>query len=383
MTKPLHTLQIGLEWFPEHGGGLDRYFHDLMLRADSVGIEARGLVAGRASVEAESNGLVASFADRTAALPRRLAAARRAVRHTLRDRHTDLVASHFALHAFPALDQIDVPLVVHFQGPWAAESLAQGQTGAATRIKQLIERSVYRRATRCIVLSEAFKRLLVEQYGIDPDRVDVSPGAVDTDRFAAVAAMPRSQARDALGWPMDRPIVLAVRRLVRRMGLDHLVAAVAQVAARHPDLLLVVAGRGPEQAALQAQVDALGLKDNVRLIGFLPDDDLPLAYRAADLTVTPTVALEGFGLITVEAMAAGTPAMVTPVGGLPEIVHPLAPDLVVSGSGTGPLAEGLAGWLNGQIIVPDEAACRRHAETHFSWPVSLRRIRATYERATR
>ncbi|WP_294353142.1 glycosyltransferase family 4 protein [uncultured Sphingomonas sp.] len=383
MTTPLRTLQIGLEWFPEHGGGLDRYFHDLMRHADSVGIKVQGLVAGRASVEDESSGLVTSFTDRTAALPRRLAAARRAVRHALRERHTDLVASHFALHAFPALDQINVPLVIHFHGPWAVESMAQGQGSAATMVKQLIERSVYRHSTRCIVLSNAFKRLLVEQYGIDPDRIDISPGGIDTDRFAAVATMPRSQAREALGWPVDRPIVLAVRRLVRRMGLDHLIAAVAHVVARHPDLLLVVAGRGPEQAALQAQVDALELNDNVRLIGFVPDDDLPLAYRAADLTVTPTVALEGFGLITVEAMAAGTPAMVTPVGGLPEIVQPLAPDLVVSGPGTGPLAEGLTGWLDGRIIVPDEVACRRHAETHFSWPVSLQRIRTTYERATR
>ena len=66
---------------------------------------------------------------------------------------------------------------------------------------------------------------------------------------------------------------------------------------------------------------------------------LPLAYRAADLTVVPTVALEGFGLIAVESLAAGTPVLVTPVGGLPEVVAALSPALVLAATGSAPLAD--------------------------------------------
>lgn len=379
MTR-IRTLQIGLEWFPEHGGGLDRYFMELLERAGQVDIDAHGLVAGRPTVATESADRVHSFALRTASLPRRLLAARRMIAAEMM-RENDLVASHFALHTFPALDRIHVPIVSHFQGPWAQESLAQGPGALAIAAKRSIEQSVYRRSARCIVLSNAFKSLLVRDYGIDPDKVIVSPGAVDTQRFAEYAAMPRNAAREAVGWPTDRPIAFAVRRLVRRMGLDTLITAVGSVVSRYPDLLLMIAGRGPEHAALTAQIAALGLERNVRLIGFVSDAELPLAYRAANLSITPTNALEGFGLITVEAMASGTPAMVTPVGGLSEIVAPFAPDLVLPGTDAGAVVQGLTGWLGGTIRLPDDEACQRYADEHYSWPVSLRRIRNVYAEA--
>jgi glycosyltransferase involved in cell wall biosynthesis len=97
----------------------------------------------------------------------------------------------------------------------------------------------------------------------------------------------------------------------------------------HPEVLLLIAGKGPLHDALSARIEDLGLQRHVRLLGYVPDADLALAYRAADLSVVPTVALEGFGLITVESLAAGTPVLVTPVGGLPETVQALAPNLIL------------------------------------------------------
>ena len=102
-----------------------------------------------------------------------------------------------------------------------------------------------------------------------------------------------------------------------------------------PDLLVLVAGSGPLAAELKAR--AAGLEDHLQFLGFLPDEHLPVAYRAADLSVVPSVALEGFGLIVAESLAAGTPALVTAVGGLPETLEGLAPQCVMPETGPGPL----------------------------------------------
>ena len=176
-----------------------------------------------------------------------------------------------------------------------------------------------------------------------------------------------------------RPVLLSVRRLAHRMGLEALVDAVGLLRAEVPDVLLLVAGRGPLAEALEGRVAAAGLSEHVRLLGFVPDDDLPLAYRAATASVVPTRALEGFGLITVESLAAGTPVFVTPVGGLPEAVSPLSPTLVFPSGEAGAMAAHLAAALSGRLLVPSDAACRAYARDRFDWSTVAHRTRAVYE----
>ena len=173
-------------------------------------------------------------------------------------------------------------------------------------------------------------------------------------------------------------MLLAVRRLVRRMGLDRLIEAMATLRQKQVDAVLYIVGKGPERLALEELVRRHGLEDTVRFAGFVPDELLPVAYRAADLVVVPTAALEGFGLIAVEALASGTPVLVTPVGGLPEVVSGLSPDLVLPGSDADSIASGLAASLTMPGRLPDEAACRRYAEANFAWPVISERIAAVY-----
>ena len=98
----------------------------------------------------------------------------------------------------------------------------------------------------------------------------------------------------------------------------------------------------------------------------MPDEQLPLVYRAADLHVMPTTALEGFGLTVVEALAAGTPSIVTPVGGLPEILSPLAPELVLRSADVAEIARGVVDALSGRLWLPDEQRCRSFAVERFS-----------------
>ncbi|MEA3248021.1 MAG: asparagine synthase (glutamine-hydrolyzing), partial [Gemmatimonadota bacterium] len=315
--RPLRTLQVGMEWFAERPGGLNRVFGELAEHQPAAGVGVRGLVAGSEEVERESDGVVLGFAPHSRTLVARLAGLYRHGRMAMLSDPNRLLVTHFALYALPLLALMGKrPFVVHFQGPWGLEGDAEGQPRIVTAAKTLVERAVYRRARAFIVLSSPFGRILEERFGVPRDRIHVIPGGVDVDRFDI--AMSREASRGLLGWPADRKIVLSVRRLARRMGLDDLVAASAELRERVPDVLVLIAGRGAIGAELAADIRRRGLEDHVRLLGFVPDAMLPYAYRAADLSVVPSVALEGFGLIVAESLAAGPPARVTPVGGLPE-----------------------------------------------------------------
>jgi glycosyltransferase involved in cell wall biosynthesis len=377
----LHTLQIGMEWFAEWPGGLNRVYAHLLGELAKQGVESYGLVAGTPAVAEISGGVAHSFAAADAPVITRLRGLRAAALPWLRSHGNDaVIVSHFALHALPLLDHLRRrPFVVHFQGPWGEESRLEGASRFSAMQKEVIERQVYCQADVAIVLSTAFADILAARFAIPRERINVIPGGVDVARFDH--ARTRAQCRAILGWPGDRPIVLCVRRLVRRVGLDALIDAAVEVRRRVPDALLLIAGTGGLRSELDARIAALGLSDTVRLIGFVPDELLPLAYRAADMTVVPSLALEGFGLITVESLASGTPCLVTPVGGLSEIVTPLAPQLVAATPRAADIASALIGALLGDLPLPSSGECVAYARANFDWPVIATRVRAVYERA--
>jgi glycosyltransferase involved in cell wall biosynthesis len=369
-----------MHWFPERAGGLDRMYYSLVGALPGAGVHVRGVVAGSPRVAEDSGGAIQGFGLASRALPLRLMAARKALRREIARHRPDVISSHFALYTFPGLDVTrGIPQVSHFQGPWADESFVEGAATLSQRLKHHLEQSVYERSSRLIVLSRAFGDILTKRYGISPERVRVVPGCVDTAKFDV--PFTRAEARLRLQLPQGRPIVLAVRRLVRRMGLEDLIDAIGEVKRHHPDVLLLIAGRGRLEAELQQRIDAAGLADNVKLLGFVPDAQLPALYRAATLSVVPTVALEGFGLITVESLAAGTPVLVTPVGGLPEAVAALSRDLVLPSTGAAAIADGMGGALSGRIALPDDDACRDYARNHFDNAVIARRVADVYAEA--
>jgi glycogen synthase len=375
----LRSLQLGMGWFPQKAGGCNRVYFNLLQHLPSAGVLADGIVAGNDPLGAHSAS-VAAFAPNDSPLPFRLLKARNFIRARGTSRY-DLACSHFALYTLPMLDSLsETPMVVHFHGPWAAEGSVQGDHEVVRKAKLWVERRVYARADHFIVLSQAFARVLTESYGISPERISVVPGGVDCDRFAS--KLSKAKACQQLRLPEDRPIVFTVRRLAPRMGLQDLISAAARVRAHVPDVLVLIAGGGPIAAQLQEQIAALGLQDHVRLLGFLPDEDLPTAYRAAALSVVPTVALEGFGLIAAEALAAGVPVLVTPVGGLPEVVSDLSADLVLPATGTDALAEGITAALLGRLKLPEPTHCQDFAR-RYDWGCIATQTAAIYRKVSR
>ena len=162
------------------------------------------------------------------------------------------------------------------------------------------------------------------------------------------------------------------------MGLENLIDAAIELRKRVRDVQILIAGRGPIGDELQERIKRNSLEQTVKLLGFVPDSTLPLAYRAADLTVVPSTALEGFGLVAAESLAAGTPPLVTPVGGLPEVVAELSANLIVGGTDSSSLAERLAEVVLNRIQVPDDVACAAFARSRYSWRVIAERASCVY-----
>jgi glycosyltransferase involved in cell wall biosynthesis len=107
------------------------------------------------------------------------------------------------------------------------------------------------------------------------------------------------------------------------MGLENLLLAFSEVVRENKDLVLVIGGIGFLEQNLKNLSHKLGLDNNVKFTGLISDELLPNYYQVADLFVLPTLALEGFGLVTIEAMACGTPVLGTPIGGTVEILSEL------------------------------------------------------------
>jgi glycosyltransferase involved in cell wall biosynthesis len=360
------------------GSGVERVYHGLFgsLPAQHVGFQGLAFAPTPSAAATEGVHLLPSPAE-TSSL-QRLYALRRRCRSLLRETPPDLVASHFSLHALPVLDLLSsIPLVVHFHGPWALESAAEGESTLKVEAKRWIEHLVYRRATRFVVLSGAFRDVLTTHYGVDPARIRCVPGGVDVERFRPSVSKRRARLR--LGWAPDRPTLFSARRLVHRVGLLPLVDAMQEVVRHVPDAQLFIAGKGPLAPILSRRIAERGLEDHVVLLGFLPEADLPLAYRAADLSVVPTQSLEGFGLVAAESLSAGTPPLVTPVGGLPEVVSGLSSTLVFDAASPAAMADRLVQVLRGGLPLPSTADCRAYALNHFSWERIAQQTRSVYE----
>lgn len=373
------VLQIGNRWFPEMPGGLERYHYDLTRHLPAAGFDVLSLAVAQTDDHLGPGSDMIAYAAPSTFIIHRLLALRRAVRECLSTRDVALIACHYPLYCFPVYDLMrSLPTVMHFHGPWAAEGRIEGNSVAAWLAKRGIEQMVYQGSTGFVVLSTAFREVLCKTYGVRAERVSVIPGGIDVARFDGPGDRP--SARRKLGWEPDARIAVSLRRLNRRMGIENLIDAMQTVVAAVPRARLFIGGSGPLQDAFQERIEGRGLSGHVRLLGRIPDEQLPLFYRAADVSIMPSVALEGFGLAAAESLACGTPVLVTPIGGLPEVVTGLSPDLVLKHTTPATLADGLIRYFSGDLHLPDPAACADYASSRFAWPIIARQVAAFYRR---
>jgi len=210
---------------------------------------------------------------------------------------------------------------------------------ANLRARRSVEHAVLSRCHRVAVLSQFMRQRVIGAHGISVDRIGLIPGAVDPQAF--MPSGERHFARAGLNLPENHTILFTVRNLVPRMGLENLLSAIQMLNTTAHRFLLVIGGEGPLREQLQADIRRKRLHDAVRLVGFIPESQLRQYYQAADLVLMPSLQLEGFGLVMVEALACGTPVLGTPVGAIPEVLNQVDPILVAQGVDGRSIAEAL------------------------------------------
>lgn len=148
--------------------------------------------------------------------------------------------------------------------------------------------------------------------GIDPGKVTVHRTGLNADLFRPYD---RRMCRDELGLPRDAQILACVGALIPRKGQTYAIEAMPLL----PEAILLLAGQGPDEAALKSTAERLGVADRVRFLGAVPHDRLPIVLNAADVFVLPT-ASEGLANAWVEALACGTPVVTTSIPGAVELL---------------------------------------------------------------
>lgn len=217
--------------------------------------------------------------------------------------------------------------------------------------------------------------------GRDLTTVVVPPG-VDPERFRPLDPDARAAVRERFGLPAHGPLVVGVSRLVPRKGFDRLIEAAARLRARHPELTVAIGGSGRDARRLDALVHSTNAP--ARLLGRVPDDDLPGLYACADvyaMLCRPRWAgleQEGFGIVFVEAAAAGVPQVAGDSGGAAGAVEHGITGLVVRRPND---AVAVADALDRLLADPHGRvrmgrAARRRAVEELSYDVLARRLAA-------
>ena len=223
-----------------------------------------------------------------------------------------------------------------------------------------------RRIGTRLAVSDAAQRTVARNF---PGRYEMVPNGIDVDRFRAAAARPAEM-------PDRSRFVLFVGRLEPRKGVDRLIRAMAIVQAHAPDARLVIVGDGPDREALEAMARAAGI--GAMFAGRVPDDLLPAYYRAADIVCSPALGDESFGIVLLEAMAAGRPIVATRIEGYAELLAPAGCARLVDVDDPAALAEEIIDLLDDPELRAPWAPEALRSSVQYDWDTIARRLESIY-----
>ena len=230
-------------------------------------------------------------------------------------------------------------------------------------------------ADKIIAISNATKDYVL-RLGAKPSKVKVIYNGVDLARFRPIPGK-REAMRKKLGIPQNAIVVLTVRRLVYKNGVDTLIDSAHIAIKKNPQIVFLAVGKGPDSDSVKLRIHELGIEANFRLAGFVSDEDLPFYYNAADIFVLPSKSGEGLPLVALEAMACALPVIATDVGGIREVlmedygklVPPNQPELLAKA-----ILEFAAVDFSSR-----KKELRALMEEKFSWDANVERLVEIYE----
>jgi glycosyltransferase involved in cell wall biosynthesis len=243
-----------------------------------------------------------------------------------------------------------------------------------TLVRKWSEKKVLKSCDDIIALSRFTSKKLCEVHKIPSHKVSIIHGGVDLTRFSL--PVNKSEIRKTLKIPSDRILLFTVRNLVGRMGLENLVHAFEHLVNNGAEVFLVIGGEGPLKNELFSLTKKLGIEEYIRFTGYIPEKELPAYYQMADLFILPTKELEGFGLVTLEAMASGLPVLGTPIGGTKEILGEFDARFLFGDINPESMAKLIMDMYNIIRQQPQHweqitNQCRQFVQNHYSWDKNI------------
>ena len=345
--------------FPQTTGGAGRVARELATALKKLGNEVQFLTR-RTSNSPPDDDIKTIYTPR---LGRALAGQQRKIfKNTIEWFNPDIVHIHQPLPAFLSIPATFTGSTVYtFHSSWP-EELKIKSSPVPKLVREMaalflsrIEKQVLSRADAIVVLSEYSSSELKRLYSLPSVLI---PGGVDSKRFQPVET----------GRSNEDLKLVTLRNLVPRMGLMELIRALSLLPSA---VRLDIGGEGPLRPALDDLIRSLGLGNRVRLLGHIPDAQLPRFYSGADWFVLPTVKLEGFGLVILESLSCGTPVLGTRVGAIPELLERFDSHWVIGEASPEAIASTLSSI--GKLSPPNAWELHQMIAREFDWQEIARR----------
>ncbi len=232
-------------------------------------------------------------------------------------------------------------------------------------------------ASEVIVNSSYMKSEIQRLFGLPYEKINVIPNGLNMTAFSGLEkdySFRRQFSAD------NEKIILTMGRMVYEKGVQHLVAAMPKILANYNDAKLVVVGKGGMIDELKAQAEALGISQKVYFAGFLNSRKVPI-YQCADIAVFPST-YEPFGIVALEAMLAGTPTVVSDVGGLGEIVKHGINGMKSYAGNPNSIADSILELLyNPELCANVTKAAKAEVKENYSWTKIAQDTHFTYQKA--
>jgi glycosyltransferase involved in cell wall biosynthesis len=280
---------------------------------------------------------------RLAVMAHYLEAQYRATVGLARERNAQVVHAHWAIPTGPAATlagrRLNLPCVITMHGGDVYVNPEQGYDFPTRWYVRPALRWTLRHAGALTAITEDCRQHAL-RAGAPADSIRLVFNGTDLQRFSPAAG----GSGDALH-RFGPHMIFACRQLFPRKGIRFLIEAAARLKPRFPDLKLVLAGDGFERPELVHLAERLGITSDVTFLGWIPNAQLPPFYRAAAISVIPSLE-EGFGIPAAEAMGCEIPVVASDAGGLPEVVENGVTGLVVPRGDVDALSEAIALLLN-------------------------------------
>lgn len=293
----------------------------------------------------------------------------------------DLIFSHYWLSG--RVGQVlrqrwSVPHITMFHTTAAIKNtFAVGEPEPELRLET--EKALAQDCNYVIAATQQEKKALIRHYGASAKRVRVIPCGVNSEVFQPID---KAAAKERLGLNGSK-VILCVGRIEPLKGFDQLLRAIPHLAETNGVRLLIVGGDKQsrnEIARLNGLVRSLRVEDAVTFLGLVKQEELPYYYSAADVCVSPSY-YESFGLVSLEALACGTPVVATDVGAARSIIRNEDAGYVVADNSPASLADKISLVLSRSNDGPSYASSVRRSISRFSWVRTAREINKVCQQA--